>query len=212
MLFAPTFNGGSLETYYREFLEKIPQKYFLLIKRHDRELFFQSTGHKNVFEYRGTDNPMKFVAMADYLITDESSIAYDALFADIPLIFVRPKVPLMTDIAYEYDLRNVGVHYSLEEPIDILQIIELSNNPTFKVLRKNYLDYNYFFTDGKARERNINIAKQLLALYRARQSDKIDIRNEMLIDTWKLYLKSQGKTIQHREKDIIKYDTIFKEV
>lgn len=185
VLFAPTFNTGSLEYYYYDILKQLHKKYFVVIKKHDREFFFgdstrggrlfgrtlddkrftlkptmQKKLTKNLFEYRGSADPVKFLTIADYYMGDCSSLDYLAMFADIPIVMVEPYNNARTDVAYEYDIRNTAPFY--QRGADLLNIIERAKGVTYTEARHDFIKRNFYYNDGHAQDRMCEHTQKLV--------------------------------------------------
>lgn len=152
VLMAPTFNAQSLPVYGDKFTDEIPKKYALVIKTHDRETSRVVQSKHDVFNFRGPRaDIMELLSVADYYIGDGSSVDYEALFTMKPMVILLPGKPVVHDIPFEYDIRNVCVFHSPD--MDIMKSLEEAEKPEYVSMKKDFIDKCFYYNDGKAIDR-----------------------------------------------------------
>lgn len=98
ILFAPTFRGnGKQSAYYEktaflpnEFIEALPEEYILLIKHHPFVSLKYEIKDKNrnrIFDFSAESEINDLLFITDVLITDYSSVIYEASILNIPMLF-----------------------------------------------------------------------------------------------------------------------------
>ncbi len=173
ILFAPTFRGdGKLSAYYdpdkfdpNQFMEALPEDYVLIIKQHPFvKLKYQirDSLKPRIFDFSKENEINDLLFITDLLITDYSSVIFEASLLDIPMIF------------YAYDLqeylatRDLYFEYELYVPGPIVQtqqeLISMTKNPQYDQNRmEEFKKKNYEFTDGRSTERVVQL---ILKLYK----------------------------------------------
>ncbi len=105
ILFAPTFRGNGKRTAYypdsafdaNEFAANIPDNYAVIVKHHpfvSKKLNIESDYADRVFDMGGLEEINDLLLVTDLLITDYSSVVFEASLLNIPMIF------------YAYDLEE----------------------------------------------------------------------------------------------------------
>ena len=98
ILFAPTFRGnGKQSAYYEktafrpnEFIESLPDDYVLLIKHHpfvSLKYKIKKTNRDRIFDFSAESEINDLLFITDILITDYSSVIYEASILNIPMLF-----------------------------------------------------------------------------------------------------------------------------
>jgi len=152
VLFAPTFNAQSLPVYGDKFTNDIPKKYVFVVKVHDREMSRVVQLKHNVFNFRGPRaDIIELMSVADYYIGDGSSCDYEFLFTLRPMIILLPGKPVVHDIPYEYDIRNVCFFHAPD--MDIMKSLEEAEKPEYVELKKAFIDKCFYYNDGHAIDR-----------------------------------------------------------
>lgn len=185
VLFAPTFNTGSFEYYEWDLLSQLKDDYFFLVKMHDREFFrpgakirgrdgdqpfdldpeLEKSLHDNYMVYRGRHDPLEFIAAADYYIGDASSMDYEALFADIPMMMIRPYNNVAGDTPYEFDIRNVCPYYARGDG-NLVEILHQAEEPGYRQDRQDFIERCFSFNDGDAINRTCDYLTGLVARHK----------------------------------------------
>lgn len=172
ILFAPTFRGnGKNSAYYEKkrfdpnkLIENLPEEYVLLIKHHpfvkQRNQIKEEFQHR-IFDFSGKSEINDLLMITDLLITDYSSVVYEASILNIPMLF------------YAYDLQEYIAtrdFYSDYEKFvpgkivttqgEILKAIEEQDFEQEKV--KEFCKLNFDIQDGKASERVAELIRGLL--------------------------------------------------
>lgn len=105
ILFAPTFRGnGKNSAFYEKkrfnpnkLMEALPEEYVLLIKHHPFVNMKYKIAEENkdrIFDFSGESEINDLLFITDLMITDYSSVVYEASLLNIPMLF------------YAYDLEN----------------------------------------------------------------------------------------------------------
>jgi len=173
ILYAPTWcwGGGTLKSHFQEFCNRIPEKYNLIIRNHINDSNFlpvikrhcQENNLQNV--YFVDDRCMNFndnMIIADLLITDSSSVSYDFLIMDRPIIFNKLVSEDVRPADYLYDNRRCGFQHDIEKD-DIMKLIEASfATDQFKSQIREVRENCFYFLDGKATDRAIEFISKVL--------------------------------------------------
>ena len=173
ILFAPTFRGnGKNSAYYEKkrfdpnrFIEALPQEYILLIKHHpfvNLNYKIKEQNASRIFDFSDKSEINHLLFITDVMITDYSSVVYEASILNIPMLF------------YAYDLENYissrdfYTEYKNFVPGKIVRTQEelvdsILNNDCCQELVKEFCQKNFDIQDGKASKRVadfiMNIAK-----------------------------------------------------
>ena len=163
ILFAPTFRGkGKVDAYYDEdrfdpnkLMERLPGDYVLIIRHHpyvSMEYSIKKTLQDRILDLSSLPEIDELLLAADVLITDYSSIIYDASLLGIPMLF------------YAYDLEkyihNRGFYFEYETRVP--GKIVYTQEELIKAIIENDFDYekvqpfcreSFDLLDGKASER-----------------------------------------------------------
>lgn len=174
ILFAPTFRGeGKIDAFYpldkfniEEFFHCLnnPRDYILIIKQHPfvRDKVKIPEKYKdNVIDLSNESNINDLLFITDILITDYSSVIFEAALLNIPMLF------------YAYDLAEYTIDRGFYYDYDVLvpgkivqtfeKLIESINNNDFEEFKINSFK-NKFFNDleGKSTERACNLILKLI--------------------------------------------------
>jgi len=177
ILFAPTWSRGhgTLLQNYEIFCSQITKEHNLLIRTHPYDVknyplvqeFIDMNKIKNVYlidpnEVDLIDN----LSMADLLIGENSSLMYDWIFFNKPVIIVKTSTKdlekarwatqkkfRVSSCGYEYTPRNININKLIED--------SLVNHP-FDEQIKHVRDSTFYFNDGKAVERAVEWIKHKL--------------------------------------------------
>lgn len=98
VLFAPTFRGSGNQTAYypterfpvNQIVEKLPEDVVLILKNHPFvhiQLDIASEYQNRVLDLTGTENINDLLLLTDVLITDYSSVIFEASILQIPMLF-----------------------------------------------------------------------------------------------------------------------------
>jgi len=215
IVFSPTFQTGSMEFYY-PLMKKLAEKYFIILRCHDRESHFEPTKDSNILELRGLDHPSQAIACADYYMGDGSSVDNIGVFADIPMIMFNPPTECKGPVPYEYDIRATCPHYTvtpMEGQMPIEEMMEDAKAVKWEKKRHDYIERSFFFNDGRCGERFIEVAKRLVDLLKERKNlNKFDRRYTAIRKAWDACLPprdpAMGEDGEMREE--IDYKVRFK--
>jgi hypothetical protein len=164
ILFAPTWKwgGGTLMSHYQLFCDIIPQHYNLIIRPHTnddqnigivknycrekqiRNVYFVDNSMMNI-----TDN----ITFTDLMISDSSSVMYDFLILDRPLIINKTSSKDVFEPEDRFNIKRCGFEFDLEKD-NILDTIERSLiTDQFKLAIADVRQSCFYHLDGKATER-----------------------------------------------------------
>lgn len=171
VLFAPTFRGnGKISAYYEkerfnpnQFIEALPEDYILLIKHHPFVSMKYKIDKKNadrIFDFSGESEINELLFITDVLITDYSSVIYEASLLNIPMLF------------YAYDLENYIASrdfYSGYEKFVPGKIVRTQEELCESIANEDYeqekvqrfCEENFDIRDGKASERIAEFVREL---------------------------------------------------
>ena len=202
VLFSPSFNSEDLAFYHRLFVEQFKDKYYFVTRCHDREMTFDEHPYPNTFMYKGMNNPAELIAISDYYIGDGSSIDNIAIYADIPMVLVKPQKSIAGDVPYEFDMRNYTPYFAIntDGPFkSILTRMEEASTPEAKDKRWEYINQCFDYNDGNCIERMCKRHEQLMGVIKDRMAGRRDPRMDVLVKMWdKLY---QGKGLMDLDRD-----------
>lgn len=172
VLFAPTFRGnGKISAYYEQerfepnqFVESLPEDYVLLIKHHPFVSLKYEIEEKNadrIFDFSGESEINELLFVTDVLVTDYSSVIYEASLLNIPMLF------------YAYDLENYIASrdfYSGYEKFVPGKIIRTQEELCQAILKgdfehekvQRFCEENFDIRDGKASERVAGFIREQL--------------------------------------------------
>lgn len=167
ILFAPTFRGMVKETAFyptemfdlNTVCEKLPEEYVFIVKHHpfvkDKQPIPKKYQDRIIDLSDDTElNDLLFVT--DAIITDYSSLVFEASLLDIPMIFYvfdLEKYINERDFYFDFKLFAPGkIVYSQEQLIDV---IDKEDYCTEKI--KPFADMFFDYRDGKSTERVVNL-------------------------------------------------------
>jgi len=173
ILYAPTwsFGKGTLKKYGYRFAKEITQKFNLIIRPHYHDQSYSTylklkcmlEGIKHVY-FSNSSNIIKHdtfndFMIADLMISDMSSVIYEFLIMQRPIIIAKNdfddahKMPKEMDIKQNADLFN--------EQDDILKMVEDNlNHPRFNEVYKKMVEAS-FYVQGSAVQRAVDFINDL---------------------------------------------------
>ena len=172
ILFAPTFRGnGKNSAYYEkkrfnpnELIENLSEEYVLLIKHHpfvkQKSEIAEEYQHR-IFDFSDKSEINDLLMITDLLITDYSSVVYEASILDIPMLF------------YAYDLQEYIAtrdFYSDYEKFVPGKIVTTQNELLMAIKEQDFeqekvrefCKLNFDIQDGKASQRVAELVGKLL--------------------------------------------------
>lgn len=174
LLFAPTFRGSGNQTAYypaerfpvSQLLEVIPDDVVLIIKNHP---FVQSrietagTDQNRVLDLTGKENINDLLLITDVLVTDYSSVIFEAAILQIPMLFY------VFDLEEYIQSRDLYFDFASFVPGQIVRDLPelLRAVPETLQAPENYVpadSFREFFlgaVDGHSTERVVTLAEQL---------------------------------------------------
>jgi len=172
VLFAPTWKwgGGTLMSHYKLFCDMIPQQFNLIIRNHIndnrhiqtvkdycREKKIEDVYFINDTIMNITDN----IIFADLLISDSSSVVYDFLIMNRPLVFNKIKSVDVMPSEERFDIKRCGVEFDIEKD-NILMVLEHSFitdqfKPAIAEVRQNC----FYNLDGQATKRAADFIREI---------------------------------------------------
>ncbi len=173
ILYAPTwrFGNGTLKKYAVKFAREITQKHNLIIRPHYHDqkysyyLKLQTIlkGIKHVY-FSNASNIIKqdtfndFV-IADLLISDMSSVIYEFLITQKPVIIIKNDFDNFHKMPKEMDImQNADIY---DEEIDILKLVDENLiNPKFRKVYKNMVESS-FYVEGSSVKRAVDFIRGL---------------------------------------------------
>jgi CDP-glycerol glycerophosphotransferase (TagB/SpsB family) len=98
ILFAPTFRGdGNKDAYYpmdrftpKCWVEELPENFMVIIKHHPfvkQSTLIEEQWNDRILELSEKENINDLLFVTDYLVTDYSSVVFEAALRDIPMVF-----------------------------------------------------------------------------------------------------------------------------
>lgn len=172
ILFAPTFRGnGKNSAYYEtkrfdpnEIIQQLPEDYVLLIKHHPfvKQPNQIKEEYKNrIFDFSDKSEINDLLMITDILITDYSSVIYEASILDIPMLFYAYDLQeyiATRDFYSDYETFVPGKIVTTQE--ELTEAIRRQDFEQEKV--KEFCRMNFDIQDGKASERVADLVKELL--------------------------------------------------
>jgi len=174
IVFSP-YGESSLPLWGKRLVEAIPPRWNLIIKYHARvpensQAIYDEIN--NCIKERGFEdnvkvvwdaNIAKYMHQADLMITDISTVAYEWLHFDRPIVYANPSPenyrPSEDKFSNTYAWRAGDVLYKEEE---IVPTIEKNlTKDEYKGIREELLHYAFHQPDGKATERQIEAIRKL---------------------------------------------------
>ena len=177
ILFAPTWSRGhgSLLLNYEKFCSQITKEHNLLIRTHPYDIknyptvmeFIKKNKIQNVYLIDPDEIELiNNLSVADLLIGENSSLMYDWLFYDKPLVLVKTSTKDLEKAKWatqdKFSVFTCGYTYNpADDNINKLIASSLNNNP-FKEQIQFVKKSTFYFNDGKANERAIDWVKKQL--------------------------------------------------
>ena len=174
VLFAPTWKwgDGTLHKYIYKFSKERTKEYNLIVRphHHDRKYIpkLKRWVKLNGIEHVYFSNPIALVIsdtmndfmVSDILISDTSSILYEYLITNKPIIVAKNEYKDLHKMPDKMDIMNYATIYDGSQ--DILKLIGDSlANPKYKDEYKKLLDNCFYFNDGTSVNRAIEFIKSL---------------------------------------------------
>lgn len=159
VLFAPTFSPAlTCATTAKNEVIKLAdcEDIFLLIKFHDLMNPLVIQEYKKLEEARANvqivadKNIIKYMIMSDFLISDTSSVVYEFILLNKPVITIKSQ-------SENINWCDISNHLSLHEVF-----IKEMNEDTFKSTRQNIIDQYHPYTDGKSSARMIDAVEEYI--------------------------------------------------
>lgn len=174
IVFAPTWKwgGGTLLKYSERLITQLSRDYNLLIRPHYydwRQIgairkFIRRGQYTNVYLVEPwnirTKDTMENLAIADLLMSDNSSIAYQSLIYNIPIILIEPESDNLREFPDEFNLRKVVDHWDTKAAVKPLVDQNLQKNKYAGEL-KDFLNNCFYFNDGRSTERAVSFINKL---------------------------------------------------
>lgn len=163
ILYAPTFRGKGIKSaYFNNILDldklvnKIDNEYIILFKNHPfvkQKTKFKS---KRIIDISNEDNIDYILPFTNLIITDYSSIIFDAALLLKPVIFYVPDLEeykVNRGFYYEFEEYNFGqITYTIDELVCAIKNIKIDNEK-LKKLKEKHLN----MCDGNSLERFKNM-------------------------------------------------------
>lgn len=174
ILYVPTWRENKLYDNYKNIKFDLINEYckknlfIFVIKLHPEEKSkLQSNSFSNVILLNNKSDLYTFLPYTDTIITDYSSIYFDYLLLDKPIIFFPfDKEDYLTkqrNIVYDYEEITPGKHvFDTNELIEEIDNLLIKNNDNYKEDRKKIRDLFYKYQDNNSRERATNDILELL--------------------------------------------------
>ena len=160
ILYAPTFSPSLTSApHLLGEIERLSanQEYLILIKFHDlmdpevREQYRNLASEKKNLQVEEEPNIVKFLLMADLMLSDTSSVVYEFLLLDKPVVtFKSNSDNILWDNSTEYE--------GLSERV----ISNLQNDP-FQQQRKKIIENYHPYLDGKSAHRMVEAVEDYIA-------------------------------------------------
>lgn len=165
IMYMPTFRHSEFKFFDIVNIEQLDNflsnnNSILLIKAHPMSKLKSSFNHieyKNILNIDSAEDPYLFLNLSDILITDYSSIYFDFLLTNRPIIFfsydLKEYISESREIYYDYDSITPGPKAgNMDELVKALEYI-LSDNDEFEKKRKNILNMMFDYNDGNSSAR-----------------------------------------------------------
>lgn len=172
VLFAPTFRGQGLKQAdfpmerfdVAEFCREMPEEFFLIIKHHPfvkRKHPISQECKDRVLDLSCEDEVNDLLFISDFIITDYSSLIFEASLLKIPMFFYSFDLQEYVhdrDFYFEYETFVPGkIYYSLKEMLKDIR------NKEYEIEKIEAFSRKFFDKqDGRASERVVEIINNLL--------------------------------------------------
>lgn len=174
VLYAPTwrFGNGTFDKYVKKFCREISPHHNLIVRPHfhdakhipEIKIWAKLKGLKNIYfsdpsDLRKSDTMHDF-AVSDILISDTSSVNYEYLITEKPLIVIDNQYQKLHKMPDEMNILNIVDIYN--ESISIKDMISdnLQNNK-YKDLQRTMLVNCFYFNDGKSTQRALDFIEKV---------------------------------------------------
>jgi CDP-ribitol ribitolphosphotransferase / teichoic acid ribitol-phosphate polymerase len=179
ILFAPTFSPSltcAVEAKEQVFEIADHEDIFLIIKFHDLtnkqiiEDYKHLASTRTNVEIIEDRNILKYLIMSDMMISDTSSVVYEFLLLDKPVITINSKSP---NISWR-DIPNANLlHESFKAEI---------SKDNFKDLRRNIIEEYHPYNDGKSSARMIKAVENYIESHGIPESRRLNIYRRYLMN------------------------------
>lgn len=178
VLFAPTFRGSGNKTAYfpqekfpvNEIMKTLPEDIVLIIKNHPfvKQTYYVEEAYRNrVLDLSVQENINDLLFITSLLITDYSSVIFEASLLNIPMLFYA------FDLQEYLEQRNLYFDFSSFVPGKIVETVEeliltIKKEPDHAGTgeeQEKYKEFRQFFLeslDGNSTERTVELIWQLL--------------------------------------------------
>lgn len=177
VLFAPTFRGSGNQTAYypterfpvNQVVEKLPDDVVLIIKNHPfvhNQLDIAPEHQNRVLDLTGTENINDLLLLTDVLITDYSSVIFEAAILRIPMLFYAfdlEEYIQSRDLYFEFEDFVPGkIIKELPDLIqEILQSLQVSPDNDNDNGDGSFREFFLGAIDGHSTERVVQLVEQL---------------------------------------------------
>lgn len=165
IIYMPTFRESEDKFFEIINLDKInsflkENNSILLVKAHHLSKLtkkFDQIQYSNIIGIKSTDDPYPFLNISDVLITDYSSVYFDFLLANKPIIFFPYDLDIYMnesrELYHDYDSVTPGIR--VETMDELTKAIEhyIDGKDEFEVERQKVLDMMFDYNDGNSSER-----------------------------------------------------------
>lgn len=162
ILYAPTFRGniykGFSAIYFDalKIIHQLPEDYILLYKFHPLMGDYQLSHHERIINMNHEDTHALFT-ISDYLVSDYSSIVFDFMILEKPLIFFTPDLKeYCQELGVFVDIYNLHSPVCMKEEEVIKAIQDNDFEYTYmKELKKTFFDIQ----DGQSTQRVVDFLR-----------------------------------------------------
>lgn len=165
IIYMPTFRESEYKFFEIVNLDKLnnflkENNAILLVKAHHLSKLtkkFDEIRYSNITSIKATDDPYPFLNISDILITDYSSVYFDFLLSDKPIIFFPYDLDTYMnesrELYHDYDSVTPGIR--VETMDELMRAIRyyLDGKDEFETKRQEVLDMMFDYNDGKSSER-----------------------------------------------------------
>ena len=177
LLFAPTFRGDGKNTGYYPmerfdvdaFIEGMPEDTVLIIKNHPfmHKRFAVAEGNRErVLDMTGKENINDLLLLTDVLITDYSSVIFEAALLKVPIVFyVFDLEEYMASRNLYFDFESFAPGSRIKEfdkLVTVVRMILRGERKEEEKRIKRFCDYFLDALDGKSTERAVEVLKSLV--------------------------------------------------
>lgn len=166
ILFAPTFRGdGNKDAYYpmnrftpKHWMEKLPEDYVVIVKQHPfvkQSISIEEQWKNRILDLSEAEHINDLLFVTDYLITDYSSVVFEAALRDIPMVFYGFDWKDYMETRDMYgDYENFIPGPLVESEEELLAFFQMPKKENYlEHFRKEYLDV----LDGHSTERVVTV-------------------------------------------------------